>query len=212
MITGRQIRAARALLDMSQDDLANAAGLTKQGISKIEDGSVQPREGTIADIMKVFREKGIEFTENQGVRLYDHKVREIDGPNCYALLLDEIYYQLQKGEEFFVCMADESLSPQEVHEAFKRIVRKGIKYKKLIKEGNNHIRGPLDWYRQIPSRYYQNAASVFFDDICAYLTEDFQKVIVVHDKAIAQANKNFFDLVWSQAKSPKGSNTNEKYE
>ena len=79
LITGRQIRAARALLDISQDDLANAAGLTKQGISKIEDGSVQPREGTIADIAKVFEERGIEFTENSGVRLKPQGVEVLVG-------------------------------------------------------------------------------------------------------------------------------------
>ena len=53
MISGRQIRAARGLLDMSQEELAKSAGLTPQAIRKIEDGTVQPREGSMADITRI---------------------------------------------------------------------------------------------------------------------------------------------------------------
>lgn len=96
MITGRQIRAARALLDISQDDLANAAGLTKQGISKIEDGSVQPREGTVADIARVFDEHGIEFTENSGVRLKPQGVEVLIGQDGLQHFFDGVYEYAQK--------------------------------------------------------------------------------------------------------------------
>lgn len=211
MITGRQIRAARGLLRWRVEDLAISSGLTREAITRIEDDSVQPRVASINKIREAFEKEGVEFLDQSGVRRHDDKVREIDGPNCYARLLDEVYYQLQKGDEFLVSMADESISPQEVHDAFARIVKKGIKYKKLIKEGNHHIRGPLNWYRQVKSHYYQNAAAVFFMDKSAYLTEDFQKVIIVHDRAVTQANKNLFDLVWSQAKIPERSTSNEKY-
>jgi hypothetical protein len=139
-------------------------------------------------------------------------VREIDGPNCYARLLDEIYYELNKGEEFLVGMADESLSSQEVHAAHSRLVKKGIKFRKLIKEGNTSVHGPLEWYRHIDSIYYQNAASVFYKDKSAYLTENFEKIVIVKDNAIAQANKNFFELAWSHSQLVKQTTADERYE
>src|ERR1700677_4059351 len=95
MATGRQIRAARALLGISQDELANFAGLTKQGISKIEDGSVQPREGTIADIMRVFSDRGVEFTENQGVRLKPHSLETFEGREGFVHFFETMYEHLQ---------------------------------------------------------------------------------------------------------------------
>ena len=42
MITGRQIRAARGLVDWSAATLADKAGLTRETVSKIEDETVQP--------------------------------------------------------------------------------------------------------------------------------------------------------------------------
>lgn len=212
MPTGKQIRAARMLVDWSADDLGAKINLSRESIQSIERGDKRPRVSTMEKIVGAFEKEGIEFLDQSGVRRRDDKVREIDGPNCYARLLDEVYYKLKPDEEFLVSMVDESLSRDEAHQAYIRIVRKGIKFRKLIKEGNTHIRGPLSWYRQIERRYYHNAAAIFFQDMCAYLTEDFQKVIIVRDPAIAQANKNFFEIIWSHGTTPERTDANEKYE
>ena len=62
-IAGKQITAARALADLTVDELAKRAGLSRDAIMKIEAGKVQPREGTIADITKALAAAGVEFTE-----------------------------------------------------------------------------------------------------------------------------------------------------
>lgn len=75
MITGAQIRAARALLNWSSADLAKKAGTARQTIVRIEqiDGLPNSKVQTIADIQNVFEAAGIEFIgtpENgPGVRL-----------------------------------------------------------------------------------------------------------------------------------------------
>ena len=79
MITGRQIRAARGLLKWSAISLAEKAGLTRETINKIEDEIVQPREGTVTDIIRVFDESGVEFTDNSGVRLKPQGVEVLIG-------------------------------------------------------------------------------------------------------------------------------------
>ncbi len=91
MITGRQIRAARALLDMSQDALAEETGLTPQAIRKIENGDVQPREGTIADIMRAVMEHGVEFTADEGVKRRSDSVTVLEGFEDFKSFMDQVY-------------------------------------------------------------------------------------------------------------------------
>ena len=63
MITGAQIRAARALLNWSSADLAKKAGTARQTIVRIEqiDGLPNSKVQTLVDIQKVFESAGIEF-------------------------------------------------------------------------------------------------------------------------------------------------------
>jgi transcriptional regulator with XRE-family HTH domain len=60
-IAGKQITAARALADLTVAELAERAGLSRDAIMKIEAGTVQPREGTIADITKALAAAGVQY-------------------------------------------------------------------------------------------------------------------------------------------------------
>jgi len=211
MLTGKQIRAARMLAGWDASELAVKAKLSRIAVQDIEREDAHPRSGTLDKIIQAFEGKNIEFLDNSGVRIKDNRVRELEGTNCYARLLDEVYYKLGKGEEFLVAWADERRSPKAVHEAFRRIVRKDIVYRKLVKQDNTYICGPLSWYRWVPEEYYQNAVALFYNDMSAYLTEDWKKIIIIEDGALAKANKKLFNWVWSNAKVPNKTTAREKY-
>ncbi len=71
-ISGAQIKAARALLNWSQEDLANKASLTMTPVSRMEREVVNTRKGTMKLISMALEEAGIEFTNGEewvGVRL-----------------------------------------------------------------------------------------------------------------------------------------------
>ena len=70
MINPREIRAARALLNLKQSELAQAAGISLATLNNIEREAADPRISTIRSIQKALTERGIEFIEN-GVRLKD---------------------------------------------------------------------------------------------------------------------------------------------
>ena len=63
MITGSQIRAARALVRWSAGELAEKVGLARQTIMRFEQvDSVPPsRTQTLMEIKRVFEEAGLEF-------------------------------------------------------------------------------------------------------------------------------------------------------
>ena len=77
MITPRQIRAARALLGWSQQQLADKAIVSLNAVSRIEKGIVDPRASTLAAIEKTLAKAGVEFLQadqkGEGVRLRSPK-------------------------------------------------------------------------------------------------------------------------------------------
>ncbi len=75
-ISSRQIRAARALLDWSQKELANATGISLATIRRIETGFM-PRGATTTQIRQCLETAGIEFLESDGLR------RRLSGVHIY---------------------------------------------------------------------------------------------------------------------------------
>jgi len=73
MVSVRQIKAARALLLWSQEDLAAKSGVSYPTIARLEtsDGVLGGREGTVAKIIAALVEAGVEFTngDQAGVRM-----------------------------------------------------------------------------------------------------------------------------------------------
>jgi len=63
MLTGAQIRAARALLNWSAADLANRISSARQTVQRLEQWEDVPpsRTQTLMEIKRVFEEAGLEF-------------------------------------------------------------------------------------------------------------------------------------------------------
>lgn len=77
MITARQIRAARALLGWSQQELADRAIISLNALNRLERGEVDPRVSTLMAVHKALTGAGVEFLsagdKGEGVRLTDPK-------------------------------------------------------------------------------------------------------------------------------------------
>lgn len=72
MISARQIRAARALLGWTQQQLADAAIVSFGALTRLERGEVDPRLSTITAVQTALVKAGIEFLpqgeKGEGVR------------------------------------------------------------------------------------------------------------------------------------------------
>lgn len=67
MITPAQIRAARALLDWSQERLAVESGLSKNTVIGLERGRTTPLLPTAQALVATFERHGVEMTGLRGV-------------------------------------------------------------------------------------------------------------------------------------------------
>lgn len=74
VLSVKQIKAARALLEWKQADLAAASGVSLAGLTNIERGSADPRRATMVKIQEALEQAGIEIIhpgdgKGEGVRL-----------------------------------------------------------------------------------------------------------------------------------------------
>lgn len=66
MVTPAQCRAARALIDWSQQELAVAARIGVVTVSQFESGDTQPRSATLAVIRQALEAAGVIFVDENG--------------------------------------------------------------------------------------------------------------------------------------------------
>jgi transcriptional regulator with XRE-family HTH domain len=66
MITPSQCRAARGLLDWTQQDLANAARIGVATIRLFEGEATESRPATLAMLRRTFELAGVEFIDENG--------------------------------------------------------------------------------------------------------------------------------------------------
>jgi transcriptional regulator with XRE-family HTH domain len=66
MVTSSQCRAARALLDWSQQQLAEAAQVGVVTVRQFEGGGAQPRAATVTVIRTALEAAGVEFIPENG--------------------------------------------------------------------------------------------------------------------------------------------------
>ena len=64
IIFAAKSRAARGLLNWSQGELAERAGVSKQSVTRIEAGTMDPRFSTMTALYQAIRSAGVEMAED----------------------------------------------------------------------------------------------------------------------------------------------------
>jgi DNA-binding XRE family transcriptional regulator len=86
-VTSAQVRMARAALNWTVRDLAEATGLHRNTITNIEVGRYAGNQDSLEQIESVFRNGGIEFLADNGVRLLKPEVTKEGGADRESRLL-----------------------------------------------------------------------------------------------------------------------------
>ena len=66
VISGRQIRAARALLGWSREKLCEETGMSWSTLARLEQGAADPRVSTVEAVQAALERAGIEFVSGEG--------------------------------------------------------------------------------------------------------------------------------------------------
>jgi len=105
-ISASQIRAARALLGWSQDDLADASHVSRGTIKTIENGS-SVRIDKIGLIHRTLQDQGIEFLDGDGVRRQPDGLKSFSGPDSCDQFFDDVQGILKEKGGQFICSIQE---------------------------------------------------------------------------------------------------------
>lgn len=214
MISREQIKAARAMLDWSQSDLAAHCGtVSTPTVKLIETGKINSTPETLGALQKTLEDAGLEFIPQNGVRFRDDLVTIIDGKNStniFLRLLDDIYYTVKRsgGGEVLWSFSDESLSPPEVIAREKMIREAGAAFRNLIRYGDTSFHYGSDEYRWLPKgRFLHNITVVYGDKLATIVkkpdSSDVSKIIVINDRSIAEMKRMEFDIIWNYSNTPK---------
>ena len=182
-----QIRAARALLDWSQTDLADKAGLSQTGIARLENGTHTPNTLTLDKIVNALEKQGIHFTA-KGLEKNEYPVYNTSADThekAYLKLLEDAHEHLLTLEdpELLIMFSDDSVSSPAVNQKYRQMRQDNIKIRQLIKQGNTYIVGPLKEYRYIPEKYFINRVTLVYGERVANESTDVcQGVIRVADR------------------------------
>lgn len=201
LITPAQCRAARALLNWSQPNLAARCDMHVQTISAFESENGSPTKKTLEKILKTLESHGVELLPNNGVSLAGNKIYKTE---TMVEIMDDILHLLQEGEEVLLHCADERRSPPEVVEKYKIINAKGITVRATICEGNTYLRDGIP-SRWIPKDYFGNSevfviyADKFVIHIDGYKGKN-SEFLTIKNKTLADAMRRQFEYWWKNGK------------
>lgn len=207
LITSDQIRAARALKNWSQTDLAERTGLAVPTIANIELGKQMPGKSTIEKIIDAFTVGGIAFTPN-GVEFDKNEIFSLVGEGKFKnLLFDAIttMQQLPPRERVFMAMnAEDCATTDEETALYETMLKNKISLKRIVSK-KAEITYPQFETKIIDHEYSDSKGAFFvFGDRTAFYTaaENGQEptTLIVTNARIAETYKKTFMYMWDTLK------------
>lgn len=210
-----KLRAARALLNLRQEDLAEAADVSVPTIRRIEGGDAAINERTQSKLLRALGKHGISFTA-KGIEKDDFPIYFTSGKSheeAYLALLADAFEHLRtvRNPELLIMYADDSVSPPTVNDTYRRMRAEGIKMRQLIQEGNTYIIGPLNEYRYIPKHLFINRVTLIYGDRIANETGDVHHGVIRVDPLNARIQRNTFDILWATLPQPTETTADERF-
>ncbi len=104
-ISASQIRAARGLLNWTQDHLADKSGVSRATLQSIENGQVV-RASKIKAIQKAFEKHCIEFLQGDGVRWHPEGPKDFIGPDSCDQFFEDVLQTIKEKGGDLICVID----------------------------------------------------------------------------------------------------------
>lgn len=203
MITPKQIKAARVLLDWKQIDLSKATGLSKTAIANIESGYVLPRQRSLTVIQQALETSGIEFMDMQGVRIKS-EIFDVDnnyGPTAHIHYFQDIIETIAKSdEEVLQSFIDDQFIMRNFRKEFFRyyqeMIRLGGKEKILTCEGDEVRYGPpeIAEYRWVSRDSFDPIGyTVYGNKVALFLyTKDWHHIVIENERIVETYRRQFY--------------------
>ena len=213
MITVEQIRAARALLDWSQADLAARSGLSQTGVARIENGTNKPNSKTLAKIQTAFDAADIEFIDTTGVKKRRGEVKVYRGHKGFSFFLDDVYETaIQNGtkespvEIFLSNVVHENwvkwMGPDKWKNHTDRMTKDQdiMDVRIIVKHGDtNFPASDYSQYKWFPEELFNAQSFYSYHNKLAFLNfqDDDVFITIMKQADFAEGYRNMFRVIWN---------------
>lgn len=202
MITGRQCRAARALLNWSQADLANACGLSKTAINNFESNNASIKQSSAKKIKRALDDNNIDLTTNEGVQIKKDHVKILRGDDIFDRLFDDIVKTLTPagGEVLILSINEEPADTelgQKVRAHIERLQANNISERMIIQHPHSELIAPKEWYRCLPEHVFTyGLITLIYANKVAFLLWGNAMILLVESSEAASSERERFEELW----------------
>lgn len=200
-----QIRAARALLNWTQTDLAHKTGLSLTAINNLEREEVIPRGQTINFIYQAFAKHGVEFTDGNGVKLHDDpfEFRKVTGQKFAQTITDDVIRNLLPPHEI-ICVGkneDEVYGLIENYDSQYQTHLKKYKIKEriLVPIETKIFVSDVRHYRLLSKEAIGNIYWTVYIDRFVLMNFKKKEALWIRNKSIADTYRAQFNFLWKQS-------------
>lgn len=212
MITPRQIRAARSLLDWTQTDLATAASLHINAINKIENAMGIPRTSSLERIQAALETAGIRFRGQRGVEVKEDVFEMVryEGADFLRRMIDDMLLVIRRADdEVMTCTPDERLfnltDPKQNDRFYAHLRKIGFRERCITrKDYNLFINRAKGTYRWLPEKALGTITYVIYRDRVTFVNWQIRETLVIRSKSLSQTFADQFEFLWSSAKPFEG--------
>ena len=209
MISDKQIRAARSLLNWSQAQLSSAAEVGLRTVQNAED-SKGVSSPVATRIQAAFEQAGVEFLTGDGVRMKEASVAVYDGEQGLMEVWDDIYETILTADDKDILIANnaEPTNYSADIEAFlvkhiERLGKAGAREKIIACEGDNNYHSGMIEYRSVPMEDFINSPTIIYGDkIALWKYGPPARAIIIHDQWFSASMRKLFGFAWKHARTP----------
>jgi len=217
MMTISQCRAARGLLGWTQQDLADASGLSKTAINNFEKGHSDIKAESLRAIRMAFESADIEFIKDEGLRKKQEKTEILSGESAFSILLEDIFETMKdKSGEIQIINRNETTTGQtsevKLLEHHERMKLHGIKERIICSKGHGNTNAAQNGERRhLPEEAIGTAMTTFlYGNKVAFELWDQSTIVIIENAGAHQAELARFEKLWDESLGKAANNADKK--
>jgi len=209
MSTIHQIKAARALLNWTQNDLADRAGLHVNAVNNAERGLSAPRGGTMEKMTLALEAGGVAFIGHRGVELRAHavEVTKFEGKNFLRQLTDDILEALQgPGDDIISLIADirafDARDTAENARYYNEKTARGFTERMITADMPGFYPKNAEGFRVLPQHMLGPVDIFVYGDRTAFVVWSQNEAVVLKNRDLAFTQKMYLESLWEEGREP----------
>ena len=197
-LTPDQLRAARALLNISQDELAKRSGVAVTSIRQFELGATTNLQQKTENALLSHLGERLEFIGQRGVALREADHLILDGEDAIAKMFKDINAHLhgqKSAEALFLCGDESSLLSPDFANYCAALRKAGFSYRSVCYK--KKATAPV---HVVPETFMPLALQVTYGSSVAQMIAP-ERILLVRSPMLANGLKQTFERLWETTPS-----------